>query len=38
LLWIVALCSMSAKLMSARGRGQPGLTRRRWKRLPDEAP
>ena len=35
---VVALCSMSAKLMSATGRGQSALTAGGLKRLPDEAP
>lgn len=35
---VVALCSMSAKDMSARGRGQSALTTGGPERLPDEAP
>ena len=35
---VVALCSMSAKLMSATGRGQSALTVGGPERLPDEAP
>ena len=35
---VVALCSMSAKLMSATGRGQSALTAGGPERLPDEAP